>query len=331
MRRRAVAVAAAAVLTMLGPAVANAAPIEADQPAEQTEATVEHVVELTDQRTALFVRSPAMGRVIQVQILHPASSAPRPSLYLLDGVSAGSESDFQESTWTQKTDAVEFFADKGVNVVLPIGGPASYYTDWERTDPVLGENRWETFLTRELPPIVDGRFAGNGVNAIAGLSMGAQGAMTLITRNPDLYRGVAALSGCMDTGRIESQVAVRGTVASKGGDANNMWGPFGDPDWPAHDPSANAEKLRGKDIFVSTGNGAPGPYELGAPDVVEKVAIGGPLEVASNSCAQLFEHRLAQLDIPATFLFRPYGTHSWPYWQDDLRAAWPTLAHALGV
>lgn len=329
MTRRAVVAAVAAALTMVGPATAYAAPNGGDHPTAQAGATVDHVVELTDRRTALFVESPAMDRIVQVQILHPADSGPRPSLYLLDGVSAGSESDFRESTWTQKTDAVEFFADKNVNVVLPVGGPASYYTDWERSDPVLGENRWETFLTRELPSIVDGRFGGNGVNAIAGLSMGAQGAMTLITRNPDLYRGVAALSGCMDTGRVESQAAVRGAVASKGGDADNMWGPAGDPDWPAHDPSVNAENLRGKAVFVSTGNGAPGPYELGAPDVAEKVAVGGPLEMASNSCAELFRQRLDGLHIPATFLFRPYGTHSWPYWQDDLRAAWPTLAGAL--
>ncbi|QBJ98703.1 esterase family protein [Rhodococcus sp. ABRD24] len=272
-----------------------------------------------------------MNRVVQVQILHPKGSAPRPSLYLLDGVSAGSESDYRESTWTQKTDTVEFFADKDVNVVLPVGGTAGFYTDWERNDPVLGENRWETFLTQELPPIVDGRFHGNGVNAIAGLSMGAQGAMTLITRNPDLYRGVAALSGCMDTGRFESQAVVRGTVVSRGGDADNMWGPWGDPTWAEHDPLLQAEQLRGKAIFISAGNGLAGPYELGAPDTVEKVVVGGPLEAASRWCTELFDARLRELGIPATVQLRPFGTHSWPYWQDDLRAAWPTLALALGI
>ena len=319
-------------LSMSGPAVvAEAEPVHQAPPVAEAAARVDHVVRIDDRRTALFVFSPAMDKIVQVQILHPDGNAERPSLYLLDGVSAGSESDYTESTWTQKTDVVDFFADKNVNVVLPVGGTASYYTDWERNDPVLGTNRWETFLTKELPPIVDGRFHGNGTNAIAGLSMGAQGAMTLATRNPDLYRGVAALSGCMDTGRVESQAAVRGTVASKGGDADNMWGPSGDPAWPAHDPTVNAETLRGKDIFVSTGNGLAGPYELGAPDAVEKVVVGGPLEAASNSCTQLFEARLSQLGIPATFLFRPYGTHSWPYWQDDLHEAWPTLARALGV
>ncbi|PTR24199.1 S-formylglutathione hydrolase FrmB [Rhodococcus sp. OK519] len=333
MGRLAAATAGAVLaLSLLGPALtAHATPVEQAPPAVEAAATVDRAVELTDQRTALFVFSPAMGKVVQVQILHPVGKAPRPTLYLLDGVSAGSESDYTESTWTQKTDAVEFFADKDVNVVLPVGGTAGFYTDWERADPVLGENRWETFLTRELPPIVDARFHGDGTNAIAGLSMGAQGALTLITRNPDLYRGVAALSGCMDTGRFESQAAVRGTVASKGGDADNMWGPPGSPDWAGHDPLLLAEQLRGKDIFVSAGNGLAGPYELGAPDVLEKVVVGGPLEAASRWCTELFDNRLRQLDIPATVLLRPYGTHSWPYWQDDLREAWPTLARALEI
>ncbi|MCA1007345.1 esterase family protein [Rhodococcus hoagii] len=333
MRRSAlVTVGVVLALSMSGPVlVAQAAPVEPSPTVTEAAARVDHVVKIDDRRTALFVFSPAMDNVVQVQILHPAGNTERPSLYLLDGVSAGSESEYTESTWTQKTDVVDFFADKNVNVVLPVGGTASYYTDWERTDPVLGTNRWETFLTKELPPIVDGRFHGDGTNAIAGLSMGAQGAMTLVTRHPDLYRGVAALSGCMDTGRIESQAGVRGTVASKGGDADNMWGPVGDPAWSAHDPTVNAESLRGKEIFVSTGNGLAGRYELGAPDAVEKVIVGGPLEAASNACTQLFESRLGHLGIPATFLFRPYGTHSWPYWQDDLHAAWPTLARALGL
>lgn len=332
MGRSAMTAAVALMLSMFGPTLAaQAAPVAQVPPAVEAAARVDHVVEMGDRRTALFVFSPAMDKVVQVQVLHPEGTSERPSLYLLDGVSAGSESDYTESTWTQKTDVVDFFADKDVNVVLPVGGTASFYTDWDRDDPVLGANRWETFLTKELPPIVDARFRGNGSNAIAGLSMGAQGAMTLVTRNPDLYRGVAALSGCMDTGRVESQAAVRGTVASKGGDADNMWGPAGDPAWPAHDPTLNAESLRGKEIFVSVGDGRAGPYELGVPDVLEKVAVGGPLEVASNSCTQLFRQRLDQLGIPATYLFRPFGTHSWPYWQDDLRSAWPTLARALDM
>ncbi|MEV0947209.1 alpha/beta hydrolase family protein [Rhodococcus sp. NPDC049939] len=333
MRRHASAALGLAVsLALLGPgftAAAETAPAPFAAP-ESGVASVDDIVKLTDTRSAIFVNSPAMGRVIQVQVLHPASGGPRPSLYLLDGVSAGEESNFQESTWTQKTDAVQFFADKNINVVLPVGGTASYYTDWLQPDPTLGVNQWETFLAEELPPIIDANFSGNGVNAAAGVSMGAMGAANLVTRHPDLYTGLASYSGCLDNTHPGTRESVRGTVAYKGGDPENMWGPDSNPAWVEHDPLANAEALRGKHIYVSTGNGLPGPYEIGT-DPWSTIAIGGPLELATNLCTPLFQDRLAQLGIPATFIYRPYGTHSWPYWQDELRTSWPVLQQALGV
>lgn len=332
MRRHAVAAIGIAVsLSLFGAGLtATADPVPA---ASQTgEARVDRVVKLTDTRSALFIHSPSMNKTVQVQVLHPASGGSRPSLYMLDGVSAGSESDYAESTWTQKTDVVDFFAGKNVNVVLPVGGLAGYYTDWKIPDPKLGINMWETFLVEELPPIIDAQFNGNGVNAIAGVSMGAMGAANLITRHPSVYRGLAAYSGCLDNSQGSSRESVRGTVAFKGGDAANMWGVDGDPAWAAHDPTLNAAKLRGKHIYVSTGNGLPGPHEkaLGG-DLASTIAVGGPLEVAANLCTRVFEDRLRALRIPATFTYHNYGTHSWPYWQDELRTSWPTLKAALGL
>ncbi|MFD4180064.1 alpha/beta hydrolase [Rhodococcus sp. NPDC058514] len=296
-------------------------------------ATVDHVTMLTDQRAAVFVNSPAMDRVVQVQVLLPAGrDATRPTLYLLDGVGGGDESDYAESTWTLETDAVDFFADKDVNVVLPVGGTGSYYTDWKQSDPVLGVNRWETFLAKELPPIIDSRFEGNGVNAVAGVSMGAAGALNLITRHPDLYAGVASYSGCADTADTpEAQFSVRRTVGFKKGDATNMWGPDGDPAWQAHNPMRNAEALRGKVVYSSVGTGALGAHDdLADPDLPLIIALGGSLEVGALRCTQQFDRRLRELNIPATFVYRPDGTHRWRYWQDDLHDSWPTLERALG-
>lgn len=296
-------------------------------------ARIDHVDMLTDRRAAVFVDSPAMNKIVQVQVLLPAAQAvSRPTLYMLDGVSAGKESDYAESTWTQKTDIVDFFSDKNVNVVLPVGGSSSYYTDWNVPDPILGVNMWETFLTSELPPLIDARFSGNGTNAISGVSMGAQAAMDLITRRPDLYTGVAGLSGCYDNSQPNLKDAVRATVAMNGGNATNMWGENADPRWVAHDPSRNAEALRGKDVYVSVGTGLPGPYELGpGGSGLQDAAQGGPLEAAALYCTTLFDTKLRSLDIDATFIYRPYGIHQWPYWQDDLRESWPTLQRALNL
>ncbi len=144
-------------------------------------ASLDRIEPITDRWLRLFVRSPAMGRTVQVQILLPADrSRPRPTLYMLDGRSASNNG----NNWARLGGAVKFFADKNVNVVLTVGGPAGYYTDWQRSDPVLGNNKWETFLTSELPPLIDKQFEGNGRKAVEGVSMGAEAAMMLAMRHP---------------------------------------------------------------------------------------------------------------------------------------------------
>ena len=194
--------------------------------AGQAGAHINRIEQLSPTRSAVFVESPAMRREVQVQVLHPASSAgSRPSFYLLDGVSAGSESGYSESTWTQKTDIEAFFADKNVNVVLPVGGTGSFYTNWKNDDPNLGVNKWESFLAEELPALIDSAFSGNGTNVVGGVSMGALGAANLITHHPKLYTGLASYSGCLDNSESPSQDSVRLTVASKAGDAHQHVGP----------------------------------------------------------------------------------------------------------
>lgn len=323
----------AAALVLSAALALSAVPVASAAPRDGARrATVDHVVMLTDRRAAMFVHSPSMRETVQVQVLlPPPGTGPRPTLYLLDGAGGGEESQFRESTWTQKTDVVDFFADKQVNVVLPVGGTGSYYTDWRRPDPALGVDAWETFLTRELPPLVDATFSGNGVNAIAGLSMGAHAALNLTSRHPAMFAGVAAFSGCPDNGQVDSKLSVRATVAWKGGDADNMWGPDDDPAWSANDPMRNAEALRGKAIYLSSGSGAVGPLDDPTTlDGLSAMTLGGALETAALQCTRLFDARLRQLGIPATVRYRETGTHSWPYWQQDLHDAWPTLAGALG-
>ena len=139
MRRRSIiAVGAALALSFSGAGtIAVADPADAPPAPVSAPATIERTETITDTRTALFVYSPAMNQTVQVQVLHPASGGSRPTLYMLDGVGAGEESNFAESTWTFKTDLVDFMSDKDVNVVLPVGGTGSYYTDWLNPDTKL--------------------------------------------------------------------------------------------------------------------------------------------------------------------------------------------------
>ncbi len=59
----------------------------------------------------------AMDREIPLEILRPEDTGvpPRPTLYLLNGAGGGEDG----ATWSARTDAASFLADKNVNVVTP--------------------------------------------------------------------------------------------------------------------------------------------------------------------------------------------------------------------
>ncbi|WP_227833919.1 alpha/beta hydrolase [Nocardia macrotermitis] len=292
-------------------------------------ASIDHIQKITDRRVRVFVRSPAMGRTVPVEVLLPKDRGhPRPTLYMLDGRSAGNE----VNNWTKYGKAVQFFADKDVNVVLTLGGPASYYTDWQRPDPVLGNNKWETFLTRELPPLIDATFEGNGSKALEGVSMGAEAAMMLAMRHPGAYRAVAAHSGCYAMGSDVGQAQARAIVSTYNGNPDNMFGDQNNPAWLSHDVMMHADQLRGTALFLSAGGGIPGPFDgPGNPDARTSVIFGSPLEMGAYACTLALANKLERMQIPLTLDLHDVGTHSWPYWSAELPKAWPTLARALDI
>ncbi|MFI6996250.1 alpha/beta hydrolase [Nocardia sp. NPDC050175] len=292
------------------------------------EARIARVQAVTDRWLQVYVDSPAMGRELQVDVLLPADrTRPHPTVYLLEG---GDNLRPGENDWTAQGGAVEFFADKDVTVVLPVGGAGSFYTDWHNDDPVHGRQKWETLLTRELPPLLDEAFGGNGANAIVGPSMGAHAALALAERSGPLYRAVGAFSGCYQTSDQLGQTATRYIVESKRGDAENMWGPPDDADWVAHDVVVHAPALRGKTVYLSAGSGLSGPHEtLDTPNLPDVAINGGLLEAVTAQCTRTLQARLREAGIVATYDYTPQGTHSWPYWVDQLAASWPTVWGAL--
>lgn len=282
----------------------------------------------------LTVYSAAMGRAVPVRVL-PATDpqAPAPVLYLLNGSTGGGDG----GNWFERTDIPEFFRAEQVTVVNPIGGAGSYFTDWRADDPVLGRQRWTTFLTEELPPLVDAAFHGTGANAIAGVSMAAASVFQLALAAPGRYRAIGSYSGCVRTSDPQGRALVEVVVRSNGGDPYNMWGPPGDPAWRDNDPFLRAEALRGITLYLSAGTGAPGALDTmdgpgihGDPgELADQIVVGGLLEAVAAGCAVHLADRLRELRIPATVTLRAGGTHSWGYWQADLHASWPIFAAVL--
>ncbi|WP_040525591.1 alpha/beta hydrolase [Gordonia effusa] len=283
-------------------------------------------------RERLRIYSAAMEREVVIDLQRPKgadkSRAKRPTIYLLDGAEARDD----ESGWYAKTDVASLASTENLNVVTPVGDPHSYYTDWQRVDPGIGRKyMWETFLTKELPPIIDRDFGGNGRNAIAGASMGGVAALTLATRRPDLYTGVAGFSDCANISSGPNKFFTQWDISRGGGNSMNMWGKFTDPDWEAHDPYLHADKLAGKTIYMSSGNGIPGEYNAVSSDPMNETLAGIFLEFGSALCTGQMTSKLKELNIPFTSNIHPVGTHRWEYWRDELRSAWPVLMKSLGL
>ncbi|WP_433610499.1 alpha/beta hydrolase [Prescottella agglutinans] len=291
----------------------------------------------SERKVTISVYSPSMDREIPLEVVLPADrSQPRPTLYLLNGAGGGED----RATWQRQTDIMDFFADKNVNVVTPLEGAFSYYTDWQKDDPKLGRQKWQTFLLEELPPVIDAEFGTNKVQSVAAISMTGTSVLNFAIAKPGFYKSVGSFSGCAETSTWAGQNAIQVVTGLRGGvDVTNMWGPLDGPGWVQNDPVVNAEKLRGTELYITTGSGLPGPHEtLDGPGIdgrpfalANQAVVGGVIEAATNYCTHNLANRLADLKIPATFDFKPTGTHSWGYWQDDLHNSWPTIARSMGL
>ena len=269
----------------------------------------------------LSIASPALGRTAKVRLLLPTGYAGQPQrrwpvLYLLHGCCE------TYLSWTRSTDVEKFTASSDLLVVMPDGGPAGFYSDWK-----AGQPRWETFHLTELRRILEEDYRASDVRAIGGLSMGGLGALVYTARHPGLFRVAASFSGIVHT-RLSPATSqgYLGLLRTQGEEPLALWGdPRQDADvWAAHNPYDLAPKLRGTPLFVSVGNGEPGPLDW--PGTASN-------QIESSLAAQhaAFADRLHTLGIPARLDFYGAGTHNWPYWQRELHRAWPMFQQALGL
>ena len=250
-----------------------------------------------------------------------------PELWALDGLRARDD----ESGWTIETNIQQQFADRNINVVMPIGGESSFYADWQEPDNGT-HYMWETFLTEELVPIMDNEFRSNQKRAIVGLSQGGTAAINLAERNPHLFDFVGSYSGYLDTTSTGMPVAIAAAQADAGGyDATKMWGPFYSQGWIDHDPKLGVEALDDMTVYVSSGSGED---DYGLEDSVAQGpanAAGVGLEILSRMTTQTFVDYAEEAGVDVITRFRPSGVHSWEYWQFELNESWPYMADALEI
>ncbi|WP_440220512.1 alpha/beta hydrolase [Dietzia sp. MNB45] len=280
-----------------------------------------------------LVTSAAMQREVVLEVLpsRVTDEGPAPVLYLLDGV----DSVEGNSGWKRAGNMPARMAEENVHLVTPTGGPSSYWSDWQSEDEVFGYNKWETFLTEELPDLVEAELATrgtkhNGKNGIAGASMGAQAAMHLAATYPELYDGVMALSGYYSTTDELGYQSVRGSVDGRGGDSANMWGPRGSDLWKYHDTISHPEGLEGTAVYFATGGTAVSEGDLrNYGDDYFAMLQGLVLEKGVIEGARSFSRELDRHGIAHRVDYGDEGLHGWQTFVDYITPGWDHIKPAL--
>jgi diacylglycerol O-acyltransferase / trehalose O-mycolyltransferase len=290
--------------------------------ARETGARVVSEQHLSDRLVELTVHSDAVGRDVGVRLLLPPdwrrpSHRKWPTLYLLHGCCDG---DTGFRSWTTKTDVEAFTARTNALIVMPEGGPVGFYSDW------LAGPKWETFHLTELRRLLERKYRSGHDRVVAGLSMGGFGALTYAARHPGFFKAAASYSGVVHTtyqGKRSTDL-VQGIVSAFGSDPNALWG---DPvaqarTWAAHNPYDLAARLRGTPVYLSTGNGQPGPLDPpgSQPDGLEQL-------LGEQSVALGDQLRAKRVKVVTDF-YGP-GRHAWPYWERALHNSLPMLMAAV--
>jgi S-formylglutathione hydrolase FrmB len=254
---------------------------------------------------------PARPKALRVNVLLPDGYTPAkrwPVLYLLHG-----HGDAYDSWANPRNGDVANVARGFPGIIVMPEGARGWYVNWWRGGRRSGP-AWERYHLDELVPLVERRLPilrARRWHAIAGLSMGGEGALFYAAQRPGYFGSAASFSGAISIQRPEWPAGFD-TQGERHEDV------FGDPDaqrfyWTGHNPTALAANLRWTRLYVTVGDGIPKPGE--ATNYFGAVAEGDLRQHAEDFTAAA---RAAGADV--TYVPRD-GIHDWPYWRAHLAAA----------
>ncbi len=218
-----------------------------------------------------------------------------PVLYLLHGYSD------DETGWIQFGEA-NSIADRGIAngdfppciIVMPDGKVSWYINSYDGKDP------WEDMFIQEFIPFIEKQYRirpKKEFRAIAGLSMGGNGALLLSMRNPDLFSSCVAMSAGTFT---DEEILENDQYDRYFG---NIYGPKSATEmsdhWKANSPlylveTVDKEKLESIRFYIDCGD----------DDFLYK----------GNSALHV---KMRNLEIPHEYRVRN-GGHVWSYWRTGL-------------
>lgn len=313
------------VLQQLGAPVVK--PEATHPPADAPPAQLRELKHIQDNVWKLKVYSPAMDRIITNDIILPPggieNTQPRPTYYLLGGAGGG-----DDALWWDGGGASEFFRDKHVNVVSPRGAYGSMMSDWAQPHDTHGKYKWATYLTKELPQLIDAEFHGNGRDGIAGVSNSGGPALELATFDPR-FKVAGSISGCPSTTGVLAQAFAWASAAFYGTDPARSFGPPWDPAWAQHSPILNLDQQRGRKTFVIVSRGGPADFDVDMED--SPLPALGLNERLDYWCSSFYAKTATKAGVDLDYYELPAGRHTWALFRRELAISWATVGPALGV
>jgi S-formylglutathione hydrolase FrmB len=263
--------------------------------------------------------APAAGqpaRALRVTVALPDGYDGRrrfPVLYLLHGHGDSSGSWVRE----QDGDLGRTATGLGAIVVMPEGAQGWYTNWWDAGARGRDGREWERYFADEVVPMAERRLRvlpGRANHAIAGLSMGGEGAAFFAQMLPGYFGAVATFSGAVSIQRLEWPAA----FDTQG---QRHAAVFGDPTaqafyWSGHNPTALAGNLAHTRVFVRVGDGVPDLARFGEL----QNSFGQVAEAELRQHAEDFVTAARAAGAPTTYEPRQ-GIHDWRYWREALVSA----------
>lgn len=246
----------------------------------------------------VIFHSAALGREMHYRVILPASVAQNqklPVAYLLHGAGG----DFRD--WSNYSDVARF-AGEGLVLVMPQGDYSYYMNAAERP-----QDRYEDYIVQDLIADAEVRFPiakDRSHRAIAGVSMGGFGAVTIALSHPDLFAFTGALSPAIDVPRRPFSMK----RFQQSWEQRSIFGPWGSSSRRQNDPFFIARHLDAGTapyLFLSCGD--------------RESLLAANREFANLLCAR---------HLPFEFHVMP-GGHDWKQWEKEVPSLFACLLRRL--
>lgn len=238
-----------------------------------------------NQVDTVSVYSPKMRKEIKNVVIVPENYSERrhyPVLYLLHGYSDN------YAKWVKTVPSIKTLASEyQMILVCPDGGYSSWYMD----SPIDSTFQYETYITKELLPFIDGHYStipDRRERAITGLSMGGFGALYIAIRNSNLFAHAGSMSGGVDLRYSPKSF----DIAKRIGDIDTH-----QAEWDNRSIINMINNLKNKELDLI--------IDCGVSDFFYQ--INGALH-----------RRLLALNIDHDYIERP-GSHTWDYWANSIQ------------